>query len=144
MIEKVEIPKQPKMTTIDGLPLTAPGEASIDAIDLIPSYVEPSQPLTEEETRLDWLINDFDGITENVYEAIMVSAIRARQIGRRQKQEIDAYNSTMEATEIVNPDDEGTEEPGLDHFHHIKPTIKALRELKQKEIKFYYLDNDKK
>ncbi|MBT3231261.1 MAG: hypothetical protein HN356_00455 [Calditrichaeota bacterium] len=144
MIEKVEIPKQPKITTIDGLPLTVPGETSIEAVDLIPSYVEPTQPLTEEEARLDWLINDFEGITENVYEAIMISAIRARQIGRRQKQEIDAYNSTIEATEIVNPDDEGAEEPGLDHFHHIKPTIKALRELKEQDIKFYYLDNDKK
>jgi len=144
MIEKVEEPKQPKVITIDGLPLTIPGEASIDTIDLIPSYVEPTQPLTEEESRLDFLINDFEGITENVYEAIMISAIRARQIGRRQKQEIDAYNSTIEASEIVNPDDESTEEQGLDHFHHIKPTIKALRELKEQEIKFYYLDNDKK
>jgi len=143
MIEKVETPKQPKIKTIDGLPLTIPGETSIDAIDLIPSYVEPSQPLTEEEARLDWLINDFEGITDNVYEAIMIAAIRARQIGRRQKQEIDAYNSTIEATEIVNPEDEGTEEPGVDHFHHIKPTIKALRELKEEDINFYYLENEK-
>ncbi len=144
MIEKVENSKLPKMQTIDGLPLTIPGEVNLDSLDLLPSHVDPAQPLTEEEIRLDWLVDDFDGVTSNVYEAIMVAVIRARQIGRRQKREIDAYNSTMEASEIMNPEDEGTEEPGTDHFNHIKPTIRALRELKEGKVRFYYSDKDKK
>ena len=102
------------------------------------------KPLPESETRLSWLINDFEGITTSVYEAIMIAAIRARQIGRRQKQEIDSYNSSMEATEIINPEEDDGEEPGVDHFHHIKPTIKALMELKDDTVKFYYPEKDKK
>jgi len=102
------------------------------------------QPPPESEIRLSWLVDDFLGITDNIYEAVMVAARRARQVGRRQKQEIDSYNATVEATEIVNPEEDEAEEPGSDHFFHIKPTVKALRELKDEKIKYYYPEKDQK
>lgn len=88
--------------------------------------------------QLDWLINDFDGQTSSVYEAIMIAAHRARQIGRRQKQEIENFNASLEAVEIVNAEEEENDEPGVDHFHHSKPTVQALDELKKQKFTFYY------
>ncbi len=92
---------------------------------------------------LDWRIDDFEGVTESVYEAVMVAARRARQVGRRQKQEIDAWNTTLEATEMINPESEENDEPGIDHFHHVKPTVRALNELKDQKIKYYYEQKEK-
>ena len=61
-----------------------------------------SPPPREEDMRLSWLVDDFEDITENIYEAIMVASRRAREIGRRQKQEIEALNSTLEVVDLIN------------------------------------------
>lgn len=105
---------------------------------------EPPPPVPEEEKTLDWNVDDFEGITDTVYEAIMVAAKRARQIARRQKQEIDSYNNSMEASEIVNQEDEESIEPGVDHFNHVKPLVVALRELKEGRLNYDYEDNKRK
>jgi len=89
---------------------------------------------------LPWLLHDFKGITENVYEGIMVAAVRARQIGRWQKQEIDAWYKFHEPVDGQGEEEEI--EPGTDHFHHIKPTIKALDELALKKLNYRYLEDN--
>lgn len=98
-----------------------------------------------ERSRLPWLVDDFNGITANVYEAVMVATHRARQIGRLQKREIDVWN---EARPQAQGGDEGDEEEitkaGVDHFFHPKPTIKALQELKGRELSFKYPEKEVK
>lgn len=94
--------------------------------------------------RLTWQVGDFSDVTESIYEAVMIAAKRARQIGRRQKAEIDAYNATQEAIEPQKEGEEEAEEKGIDHFRHPKPTIKALDELKTKQFRFYYPDEEEK
>ena len=99
-------------------------------------------PPREEDLRLSWLVDDFEDITENIYEAIMIASRRARQIGRRQKQEIEALNSTLEVVDLINNEEEEGPEPGVDHFHHMKPTIQALKELKEQHFTFSYPEED--
>jgi len=116
------------------------GEESEFGEDIEPVKPKPREP----EVKLDWLVQDFEGITDSVYEGIMIAAHRARQIGRRQKQEIDAFNATIETTEITNSEEEESDQPGVDHFHHVKPTILALNELKKGEINYHYQEKTKK
>jgi len=108
-------------------------EGSIPKTKTVPS---------EEDMRLSWLVDDFDGITENIYEAIIVAGQRARQIGRRQKQEIDDLNSSMEVVDLINNEEEEGMEPGVDHFHHMKPTMQAMKELKSQSFTFSYPDDE--
>lgn len=94
-------------------------------------------------SKLPWLVEDFYGVTESVYEAVMIAAHRARQVGRWQKREIDDYNSAQ----VLTPEsieEEETAEKGIDHFQHSKPTVQALSELKQRLFEYYYLDREKK
>jgi DNA-directed RNA polymerase subunit K/omega len=91
-------------------------------------------------SRLPWLIHDFTGITDNVYEGVMVAAVRARQIGRRQKHEIDAWYKSHEPVDGQGEEEET--EPGSDHFQHTKPTVKALDELAEKKLEYKYLENE--
>lgn len=99
--------------------------------------------IANKSLRLPWIVSDFNGITKSVYEAIMVAATRARQIGKRQKAEIDAWNTSIELSEMT-PEEEDAEEPGIDHFNHPKPTVKALFELKEQKTKYHYPEDEKK
>lgn len=89
-------------------------------------------------TKLSWLVDNFSGITSNVYEAVMVAAKRARQIGRQQKQEIDRWTATMDVLEPGMEPTEDESEVGIDHFHHRKPTVKAMSELKERKLEYNY------
>jgi len=93
-------------------------------------------------SKLPWLIHDFEGITENVYEGAMVASTRARQIGRLQKQDIDVWYKSHEPVDGAGEEEET--EPGVDHFHHPKPTVKALDELSRKKLTFKYPDKEGK
>jgi len=113
-------------------------------------FYDDEEPLERRERRytdftgskLPWLVEDFSGITTSVYEAVMIAAHRARQVGRRQKREIDAYNSAQVLTpESIEAEEHA--EKGVDHFHHIKPTVVALDELKSGEFEYYYLEEKK-
>ena len=99
-------------------------------------------PPSEEDMRLPWLVDDFEGITENIYEAVIVASRRARQIGRLQKQEIEALNSTVDVIDLINNENEDGLEPGVDHFHHMKPTVQAMKELKLRSFNFSYPEDD--
>ncbi len=108
---------------------------------------ETPPPLKETDTgsqRLDWLFYDFKDITDNVYEAVMVAAHRARQIARNQKREIDRFKASQSNTEESLDDEENIDNRGVDHFHHPKPTIKALKELRERKFRFYYPEHLKK
>ena len=121
-----------------------------DAIDDEEDFDEEAETDSEEVqaaglksfagTKLPWLINDFEGLTDNVYEGIMVAASRARQIGRRQKQEIDIWYKSHEPVDGAGEEEES--EPGVDHFHHIKPTVKSLDELSSGKLTYKHLDKE--
>lgn len=95
------------------------------------------QQLAAQVKRLNWLIDDFSGITDSVYQAAMIAAQRARRIGRRQKQEIDSWNDTHNILEQGVITEESPLQ-GIDNFHHPKPTMQALDELKHERLKFRY------
>jgi DNA-directed RNA polymerase subunit K/omega len=85
---------------------------------------------------------DFDSITDNIYEAVMVIAKRARKISADQKLEIDKLIHPMEQEEtsievegeIARP----PEERPVINFP--KPAVLAFEELKKKEVEFQYLE----
>ena len=97
---------------------------------------------TLQESKLPWLVHNFDGIAHCVYEAIMIAATRARQIGRKQKQDIDLWYKSHEPVDGAGEEEES--EPGADHFLHPKPTIKALEELTCEKLKHHYLEQEEK
>ncbi len=110
---------------------------SYDDTDAPLAFIEPADP--PKKVRIDWLIEDFHEQASSVYEAIMVASHRARQIGRQHKQEIDNWTSAVEALESEGQIDENSD-AGIDHFHHSKPTIKALSELKKNKLEYRYRD----
>ncbi len=126
-------------------------ESKYNDLDGNPVYYDEDNPTPRPErkstdfagSKLPWLVDDFNHITSSVYEAVMIAAHRARQVGRLQKREIDTYNSSQ----VLTPEsieEEETSEKGIDHFNHIKPTIKSLGELMDKKLEFYYLEDEKK
>lgn len=137
---------------------TGAGVFSTEQLDEAPSKVtrDLGELYTDEEelehherrfhdftgSRLPWLVDDFNGVTNSVYEAVMVAANRARQVGRRQKQEIDTWNKAQEPTPELMQAEE-TAEKGIDRFGHSKPTIQALGELKDGDYEYYYLEGRK-
>ena len=115
-------------------------EEDFDIDDQAEDDSETSAEKPVEKSKLSWLVNDFHGVTHSVYEAVMVAAVRARQIGRSQKQEIDIWYKSHEP--IDGQGEEEETEPGIDHFQHPKPTIRALDELSSEQIAYLYLDED--
>jgi DNA-directed RNA polymerase subunit K/omega len=79
---------------------------------------------------------DFEAVTNNIYEAVMVVAHRARKIATDQKLEIEK-NMT-----VVEPEEEKEEEPPAKEakveYNFEKPTIIAFRELIDKDLEFEY------
>jgi len=98
---------------------------------------ETSEPVVPAELLQPSLVDDFHGIAESVYEAVMIAAQRARQIGRKQKKEIDAWTRSLDSISSLDPDEDSPDQ-GVDHFHHPKPTVKALIELKNNQIDYHY------
>jgi DNA-directed RNA polymerase subunit K/omega len=79
-----------------------------------------------------FLGEDFYRHADNVYEAIIAIARRARQIGEEQRKEMDAYLSQVEMLDKFQEEEEGYEEPVRPHepvLQFEKPTILALREM---------------
>jgi DNA-directed RNA polymerase subunit K/omega len=94
---------------------------------------------------------DFRNIADNIYEAILVIAKRARQVGELQKRQIDRYLGQTEMAEqaaaqaraedsedIAAPiEPEPVDRP---EFKFEKPVIVALQEMKERKVDFYYED----
>jgi DNA-directed RNA polymerase subunit K/omega len=109
-------------------------------------FIQDEEPTNQDVSsvkKLPWLVNDFKDTTESVYEAASIASVRARQVGRVQKQAIDNWFAAHDITE-GSEEIEDESEPGVDHFHHCKPTVQALSELKNGEIKYRYLEKKKK
>lgn len=133
------VDEEEPVVSLGGYELPNVDDQEISIVDQLKSIADPRRRMAERNVRLKWLVDDFEGITSSVYEAIMISAARARQVGRRQKLEIDAWNSSRQLDEL-DSDDLDLSEAGIDHFHHPKPTIQALFELKRRRIRFRYPD----
>ncbi len=129
--------------------ITESGEKNISAGKNNPEINEGQNEDSElqadkalQESKLPWLVNNFEGIAHSIYEAIMIASTRARQIGRKQKQEIDLWYKLHEPVDGAGEEEES--EPGVDHFLHPKPTIKALEELTLEKLKHHYLEQEEK
>jgi DNA-directed RNA polymerase subunit K/omega len=91
----------------------------------------------------DLLAEDFRDKIDNIYEAIIVIAQRARQIGQKQSRIIEHFLASKKPQETDDaeeeaprrkPTDEDDDEPRLPKFE--KPTILAMNELLKGEIKY--------
>lgn len=82
---------------------------------------------------------DLENKNFNVYEAVLVMGQRARQISDHQKSILnkihDEYQSTLNLTEDVP---EEPEEIDLPHFN--KPTVQAVNEMLDGQVKYEYID----
>lgn len=99
-----------------------------------------SDDLEEEKSPREkqYLAEDFEDLADNIYEAIIAIAMRARQIGDAQKKEIDKQIGTLELTEQPEeePPDEDLPEP--EFYHYEKPTVSAMKEMAQGKLKLEY------
>jgi len=84
--------------------------------------------------------DNFMDITDNVYEAIMIVAKRARKIGADQKIEIEKALSEIQAE---NEELEEEEEKRELEIQLEKPTIIAFRELEQQDLEYEYKEKTK-
>ena len=89
-------------------------------------------------------LREIDKCAENIYEAIIVSALRARQLNDEVKIEFNALLSTIpeaatddESEDIDNP---AQLKISQDLEKRKKPHIQALDELLNDEIKYKYKD----
>lgn len=95
----------------------------------------------QEEKSVDsqqYLAEDFEGLADNIYEAIIVVAKRARKVGDGQKKEIDRQIGTLDLTDSSDEEQPDEDEPEPDFYHYEKPTIIAMRELKTGQLKYQY------
>jgi len=89
-------------------------------------------------------LREIDNCADNIYEAIIVSALRARQVNDEVKIEFNALLSTIpesttddESEDIDNP---AQLKISQDMEKRKKPHIQALDELLKDETKFKYKD----
>ena len=89
-------------------------------------------------------LREIDNCADNIYEAIIVSALRARQVNDELKIEFNALLSTIpesttddESEDIDNP---AQLKISQDMEKRKKPHIQALDELLKDETKFKYKD----
>jgi len=87
-------------------------------------------------------LREIDKRAENVYEAISVAALRARQVNTENKIEFNAMMNTIpssgsddEAEDVTNPIQL---KMAMDFEKKPKPHLQALNELLAGEIKFKY------
>lgn|GEM_PF-1936839 len=79
-----------------------------------------------------FLSEDFHDHADNIYEAILAIARRARQIGEEHRKEMDAYLSQVEMLEKFQEDEDNFDEPAKYRdpvLQFEKPTVLSLREM---------------
>jgi len=89
-------------------------------------------------------LREIDKCAENIYEAIIVSSLRARQINDEIKIEFNALLSTIPES-TIDEDSEDIDNPAQlkisqDLEKRNKPHIQALDELLKDETKYKYKD----
>jgi DNA-directed RNA polymerase omega subunit len=85
-----------------------------------------------------FLAEDFVNLADNIYEAIIAIAKRARQIGDAQKKEIDKQIGTLELTEQPEEEQPDEDVPEPEFYHYEKPTVFAMKEMAEGKIKIDY------
>jgi DNA-directed RNA polymerase subunit K/omega len=76
----------------------------------------------------------------NVYEAILVMGLRARQVNEHQKSILTRIHEEHQATQILGED--APEEPEvLDLPPLTKPTVQAVNEMLDGKVKYDYLES---
>lgn len=76
----------------------------------------------------------FQDVSDNIYEAVMIVAKRARKIAANQKIEIERNMN------VVEPEEETDEESEVSkvYLSFKKPTIIAISELEKQELEYNY------
>lgn len=88
-------------------------------------------------------LNELEKYVENVYEAIVVIAKRAKQINNEQKRIIESEISLNEESELYDEEDEELEKSEVQRYIKLpKPTKLALNELLSGKIKYEYLNKE--
>ena len=113
--------------------LTQPNGNELEQPESHTRQGEPGSPGKEQ-----YLAEDFDELAENIYEAIIVVARRARKIGEDQRREIDKQIGTLDLSESAEDEsiEEDEEEPHYIRFE--KPTMIAMSEMSNGKLKYYY------
>ncbi len=87
-------------------------------------------------------LRDIDKRTENVFEAICVAALRARQINNENKIEFNAMLNTIPSTGSEEETEDVTNpvqlKMAIDFEKKPKPHLQALNELLEGDVKFKY------
>lgn len=87
-------------------------------------------------------IDELISSCENVYEAIVVMAKRARQINEEQKQLVDAQNEMDDHESDFDEEIIRREVFDRKYVKMPKPTSIALQEMMQGKLKFFYAHDD--
>ena len=87
-------------------------------------------------------LDDLEKFSDNIYEAIMVIAKRARQINDEQRQKIEEIVGTAEMDSSEEDEDYVREEEERNYVKFPKPTRLAMEEFLQGKIKYEYLGNE--
>lgn len=87
-------------------------------------------------------LEEFERNAENIYEAVVIASKRARQINDEMKIELNQRLEPIIAKEteddtIMNQDKMNI---SMEFEKRDKPSVKAIKELEQDEIKFRYRD----
>lgn len=83
---------------------------------------------------------DFANRTNNIYEAILVMGLRARQINQHQKDELDKIHEAYQAELALTENEEPEESLNIPSYR--KPTIMAVEEMLNGKITYNYLEPD--
>ncbi len=102
------------------------------------------QDRKQDPIKRDILAEDFRDKIDNIYEAIIVIAQRARQIGQKQSRIIEHFLASKKPQDTTDdaedeaprrkPAEDDDDEPRLPKFE--KPTILAMNELLRGEVKY--------
>lgn len=82
---------------------------------------------------------DLEVKDHNVYEAILVMGLRARQVNEHQKSILSRIHEEYQAT--LNLSEDAPEEPEeIELPHFTKPTVQAVSEMLDGKVKYDYLE----
>jgi len=87
-------------------------------------------------------LSDLEEHAENVYEAIVVIAKRARQINDEQKRYLESQMDLTQEEDELDTDTFSTEAIDQAYLKMPKPTRVALEEMLAGKLKFEYLTDD--
>ena len=82
---------------------------------------------------------DLERKDHNVYEAILVMGLRARQVNEHQKSILNRIHEDYQAT--LNLSEDAPEEPEeIELPHFTKPSVQAVNEMLDGRVKYDYLE----